>query len=149
MKRSTKLTREQIISLMAKMQFFSSLTGSERANIAEYAVVYLADAEEAIIEKDAMDTCCYALLNGTVKVLLDRKGDIVARMKPGQLFGEIGFILHAPRTSWILAETDCALLRIDQLLINSMDKVTREKLKDQIIIKMAKTIQSFNDASLG
>jgi len=129
---------------MAKIPFFINFNGSERAQMAEFSQIYIAEPNEAIIEKDARDTCFYVLLNGQGRVCVERTSSPVAIMSPGDIFGEVGFILNTPRSTWVFANQVCALLRIDQKLLNNLDASVRDKVKDQIILKLAKTIEAFN-----
>ncbi len=129
---------------MAKIPSFGKFTVSERGQIVEFAQVYVADQNEAIIEKNAKDNCFYVLLSGQGRVCIEKDATAIAKVQPGEIFGEMGFVLNAPRSTWIFADQMCALLRIDQKLLNSLDAVVRDKMKDQIIHKLAKTIESIN-----
>ena len=111
------------------------------------AQMYVASPGEAIIEKDALDNCFYVLLSGKGLVCVGRHAEPVATIKPGEFFGEVGFILNIPRTTWVFSEGVSALLRIDQTLLDNLDASTRSKVKDQIIIKLATTVTNFNAKS--
>ena len=130
---------------MSKIPFFINLTASERMQIAEFAQIFIADTSEAIIEKGASDNCFYVLLSGGGDVCVDRGDEPVAQVKPGDIFGEIGFILNAPRTTWVIANKMSALLRIDKKLLSSLDFATCDKMKDQIILKLAQSVQAANE----
>ncbi|WP_320822471.1 cyclic nucleotide-binding domain-containing protein [Reinekea sp.] len=147
MKRTNQVSSPKLLILMAKIPFFLKFNGSERAQVAEFAQIFIADSGEAIIEKEARDTCFYVLLSGQGRVCVDRGSEPVAMIAPGEIFGEVGFILNSPRSTWVLANQVCALLRIDQLLMNSLDVSARDKIKDQIIFKLAKTIVAYNAKS--
>jgi CRP-like cAMP-binding protein len=132
---------------MSKIPFFTKFTASERAQMAEYAQIFIAETSEAIIEKNARDTCFYVLLNGEGNVCVEKDSHPVAKLGPGDIFGEIGFVLNSPRTTWVFARTIAVLVRIDQKLLNSLDSSARDKIKDQIILKLAKTIEIQNESS--
>ena len=144
MKRTNQVSSPKLLTLMAKVPFFLKFNGSERAQMAEFAQIFIADTDEAIIEKEAGDTCFYVMLSGQARVCVERDSAPVAIIAPGEIFGEVGFILNSPRSSWVLANQVCALLRIDQLLMNRLDVSARDKVKDQIIFKLAKTIVAYN-----
>ena len=137
----------KLLQLMAKIPFFEKITNYERAPMAEYVQMYVASPGEAIIEKDALDNCFYVLLSGKGLVCVGRHAEPVATIKPGEFFGEVGFILNIPRTTWVFSEGVSALLRIDQTLLDNLDASTRSKVKDQIIIKLATTVTNFNAKS--
>lgn len=144
MKRTNQMPASKLVSLMAKIPFFINFTNSERSQVAEFAQVYVAEPSEAIIEKDARDTSFYVLLNGESHVSVEKDSAVLARLTPGDIFGEIGFVLNTPRTSFVIADKVCALLRVDQKLLNRLDASARDKIKDQIILKLAKTIERQN-----
>ncbi len=144
MRHTNRVSPPKLLILMAKIPFFLKFSGSERAQMAEFAQIFIADPGEAIIEKAARDTCFYVLLSGQGRVCVERDSEPVAIIAPGEIFGEVGFILNSPRSTWVIANQLCALLRIDQLLMNSLDVSARDKIKDQIIFKLAKTIVAYN-----
>jgi CRP-like cAMP-binding protein len=132
---------------MSKIPFFIKFTVSERAQVAEHAQIFIAESSEAIIEKNARDTCFYVLLNGEGHVCIEKNSQPVAEVGPGDIFGEIGFVLNTPRTTWVYASKTSVLMRVDQMLLNGLDPSARDKIKDQIIYKMAKTIEIQNELS--
>jgi CRP-like cAMP-binding protein len=146
MKRSNQLPLSKLIQLMTKIPFFIAFNAGDRAQMAEHAQIYIADPNEAIIEKEAKDTCFYILLSGEARVVLNKNdGTSLATLKPGNMFGEIGFALNTPRSTWVVANQLSAVLRVDQRLLNALDYSVRDKVKDQIIFKMANTIQTQNN----
>lgn len=132
------------MSIFHKLDIFHNFYQQELERIAENAEFYIAEPGEVIIEQGAHDTCFYLLLSGRASVRLRQDGDPVALIGPGQMVGEMGFVLSTERTSWVLAEDLCILLRVDQALMKQLDSGEREKLKDQIIIKLATTIAQLN-----
>ena len=144
MKRTSQVSSMKLLQLMAKIPFFEKITQYERAPMAEFAQIYVASPGEAIIEKNALDNCFYVLLSGKGLVCVGRNAEPVASILPGEFFGEVGFILNIPRTTWVFSEGVSALLRIDQTLLDNLDASTRSKVKDQIIIKLATTVTNYN-----
>ena len=57
----------------------------------------------------------YLLLSGEVDVVRHNDGESLhlATLKPGQVFGEIGFIKETLRTADVQASTDVSVLRFD------------------------------------
>lgn len=144
MRHSSAFSPAKRMSIFQKLDIFHHFYQQELERIAENAEFYIAEAGEAIIEQGAHDTCFYILLSGRATVRLSREGDRIADIRPGQMVGEMGFVLSSERTSWVIAEDLCILLRVDQALMKQLDSGEREKLKDQIIFKMATTIQLLN-----
>ena len=89
-KRTQQLTAAKLVTLMAKIPFFVEFTNSERMQVAGFAQIFIADVNEAIIERGARDTCFYVLLSGQAQVRVDKGSAAVAELTPGDIFGEIG-----------------------------------------------------------
>ncbi|EAR09395.1 cyclic nucleotide-binding domain-containing protein [Reinekea blandensis] len=147
MKRTHQLPSSRLLTLMDQIPFFNRITLDEREQIIRSAQIFVADPGEPVIEKGAKDTCFYVLLSGSVRVELEPGGRLLAELTPGDIFGEIGFVLNTPRTSYVTASRMCALLRVDQTLLNRLAVSAREKIKDQIILKLATTIERLNEDS--
>lgn len=145
MRHSSAFSRAKRMAILHKLAIFQNFYQHELESIAENAEFYVADPGDAIIEYGAEDTCFYILLSGCASVRLTEHGDSVADVKPGQMFGEMGFALNTARTSWVIARELCIVLRVDQALMRQLDSNEREKLKDQVIIKLGKTIQHLNE----
>jgi len=148
LRHSSAFSAAKRMSIFHKLELFHNFYQHELERIAENAEFFIAEPSEVIIELGAHDTCFYLLLSGRASVRLQKDGDPVMLVGPGQMVGEMGFVLSTERTSWVLAEDLCILLRVDQSLMKQLDCGEREKLKDQIIIKLATSIQQLN-AKLG
>jgi len=60
----------------------------------------------------------YIVRNGTVT--LRRGGEILKTLDPGEIFGEMGLIHHAPRTATAVAGPGCRLTAIDEPTLNRL-----------------------------
>ena len=75
---------------------------------------------------------------------------LITQLSPGEVIGEISFLTGEPRTASVLANTPSSALVIDQQLLAELQVITREKIKDQLILKMAKRLNRMNNkVSLG
>ncbi len=146
MKRITHLGRGKILIILNKVPFFKDFTPHEREKVIDTeATFYVANANEYIIEQNTLDTAFYILLNGTARVTLDGVDKPLADMGPGDFFGEIAFIQNASRTSNVIANDVCILLKVDRRLLGALQAEIREKFKDQIIFKLAGMIAIKNN----
>ena len=145
MKRITTISRGKILIILNKVPFFKSFTSFEREKIVDnQATFYVANEDEYIIEQDTLDTAFYILLSGGARVTLEGVQGSVAEMGPGDFFGEIAFILNCPRSSNVLANETCILMKVDRKLLGALNADIREKFKDQVIIKFANIISNQN-----
>lgn len=145
MKRINTLGRGKILIILNKVPFFKDFTPAEREKIIDKeATFYVANEDEYIIEQNTLDTAFYILLNGTARVTLEGVDKSLATMGPGDFFGEIAFIQNTPRTSNVIANDLCILLKVDRRLLGALNAEIREKFKDQIISKLAGMIAAKN-----
>ncbi len=146
MKRITTLGRGKILIILNKVPFFKGFTSFEKEKIVDTeAAFYVAQEDEYIIEQNTLDTAFFILLSGTAKVVLDGREEPLARLEPGDFFGEIAFIQNTPRTTNVIANEVCILLKVDRRLLGALNAEIREKFKDQIIIKLASMVASQNE----
>lgn len=145
MRHSSAFSPAKRMSILHKLSIFQNFYQQELERIAENAEFYIAEPGDTIIENGAEDTCFYILLSGRASVRLTEYGDSLADIRPGQMFGEMGFALSTVRTSWVIASELSIMLRVDQALMKQLDCGEREKLKDQVIIKLGTTIQQLNN----
>ena len=75
-----------------------------------------------IVKEGTTDTCAYEVLNGRVKVYTERKERkfILARLGPGEFFGELNLISDAARSASVMAEEDCVLRVITRPVFNRL-----------------------------
>ena len=70
-------------------------------------------AGDLIIKKGDIGREMYLLARGEVEVL-DDAGQVVKRLKDGDIFGEIAVLLSKPRTANVRAVTPCDLFVLDK-----------------------------------
>lgn len=72
-------------------------------------------AGRVIIEQDTSGRSMYLVVSGQLDVVRRSSDEetVKARLGPGDLFGEIGFVRDAYRSADVRAVTDCSLLRFD------------------------------------
>lgn len=141
MKRITTLGRGRILIILNKVPFFKRFTSFEKEKIVDTeATFYVAQEDEFIIEQGTLDTAFYILLSGSARVVLNGVDEPLAVVEPGDFFGEIAFIQNTPRTSNVIANEVCILLKVDRRLLGALNAEIREKFKDQVIIKLANMI---------
>jgi glucose-6-phosphate 1-dehydrogenase len=73
----------------------------------------VASAGETIITKGEMAAEMYLICRGEVEVL-DGHGHVVANIKDGGFFGEVGVLLSQPRTATVRAKTLCDLFVLEK-----------------------------------
>jgi CRP/FNR family cyclic AMP-dependent transcriptional regulator len=145
MKRITHLGRGKVLIIMNKVPFFKDFAPAERERILDNdAAFFVANEDEYIIEQNTLDTAFYILLSGSARVTLEGVEASLATMGPGDFFGEIAFIQNTARTSNVIANEVCILMKVDRRLLGALCAEVREKFKDQVIIKLANMVAAKN-----
>jgi CRP-like cAMP-binding protein len=79
-------------------------------------------AGEPILHKDSPSRSLLLVAEGQVEVLDEALGEsvVLARLGPGSVFGEVGFVDGRPRTHDVWAKTDCRLRRLTRETLLSL-----------------------------
>jgi hypothetical protein len=94
---------------------FTDMTNYQRRKAILISEIHEFESGEKLIEQDTSGRNMYLLLSGEVKVIRNNGDESIhlATLKPGQVFGEIGFIKETLRTADVQASTAVSVLRFD------------------------------------
>jgi len=95
---------------LAGMRLFRHLTATEREVLLEHFEPLTAERGTEIIKEGERGDRFYLIRTGTVKVL--KHGSEVAKLGPGEAFGEMALLLDVPRTATVRATTRTELLAL-------------------------------------
>jgi CRP-like cAMP-binding protein len=79
------------------------------ASLSDTPPIYF-DRNKVIVEEGQTGTRMYVVLKGRVAVYLN--GEVVEKINPGGVFGELALVDQPTRLASVMAETDCELLPI-------------------------------------
>lgn len=104
------MTKKAKIDLLRKVAIFSGVPDRALGTIADQAEVIDFPAERYIVRQGQVGTGFYLLASGRVRVT--RGGETLARLGPGEFFGELSVIDQMPRTAHVVTEepTTCLAL---------------------------------------
>ncbi len=91
------------------------------SGLADDPPVYF-DRNKVIVEEGQTGTRMYVVLKGRVMVYLD--GEVVEKIGPGGVFGELALVDQPTRLASVVAETDCELLPIGRNAFLAMVKTS-------------------------
>ena len=83
-------------------------------------------AEKTIFNKNDPADSMYAIVSGSARVVVDNsagKEKVIAELKQGDIFGEMGFIRSRPRSATVIASEDTELLRINHPMIHRLQRL--------------------------
>ncbi|MGB0204814.1 MAG: Crp/Fnr family transcriptional regulator [Neptuniibacter sp.] len=140
------LSKEQALDILDKVSFFDDLTSEEKKTLAEFNWCFIVyDNQDYLTDEGSLDKRFFVLLSGHVNIIKGIQKQIITQFKAGEIIGEISFLTNEPRTASVVATTKTAALVIDQELMEEMPIELREKVKDQIILKMAQRLNRMNN----
>jgi CRP/FNR family cyclic AMP-dependent transcriptional regulator len=88
-------------SVLASVPLFASLPPRHLRRLAEVTAVTNFDEGDDIVREGASGSVLYVIAEGEAKVV--RAGRTIARLKPGQFFGELSVLAGTPRTASVVA----------------------------------------------
>jgi MFS family permease len=100
------------LDLLRRIAIFAPLPESIIERLARALVPVEAKAGDVVIEMGEEGDLFYVIEEGTVVV--SKLGRFVARLGPGDYFGEIALLRDVPRTATVTAETDVRLQALDR-----------------------------------
>jgi CRP/FNR family cyclic AMP-dependent transcriptional regulator len=106
----------KVADLLAQTPLFAELTQEELQRIAEAARLRVYQPGEVIVREGEQTAGCFIVLTGQVEVVKDAdtaRPAVLARMGPGEIFGEMAMIDDHPRSATVRAldATECVGLR--------------------------------------
>jgi hypothetical protein len=100
------------LALLHSVPIFAPLPAPELERVAQHAFALSAAPGEVLIRQGGEGDRFYVIRSGTVEVA--RGGDVVARLGPGECFGEIALLRDVPRTATVTADTELRLLVLER-----------------------------------
>jgi len=98
---------------LASAALFSPLTAEERAALLAVARPVQYAAGEAIVRQGEAGKSLFIVVRGDASVTLAGTTGEVARLRAGDVFGEMSLLTGEPRTATVTAASDCDLVEID------------------------------------
>jgi CRP-like cAMP-binding protein len=108
--------------VLAQVPLFAGLSRRHLKHIAEHADEVAFREGETIVEVDQPGGSFFVILEGEAKVV--RGARTIARVGPGEFFGEISLLDGGPRTATVVAETPVLAVRVFK---RSFDKVVTQE----------------------
>ena len=95
------LTQDRRAELLGGCPLFRGLDGTGLAAVAAAAIEVEFPADRVIARQGEIGTGFFVVVDGSVRVVRD--GTVVARLGPGEFFGELSVLDGGPRVAQVLA----------------------------------------------
>ncbi len=103
-------TRRRSAVALAGVPLFTGFSKRHLRRLAERADEVVFEAGEKIVQEGLLGETLFVVLEGQARVA--RRGRTVARILPGDFFGELSALDGGPRTATVLAETTLVAVRL-------------------------------------
>ena len=113
--------RRDWIPVLARVPLFAGVSKRHLGRIARAATTRRFSATTRILHvDDPGGKTFYVILDGQVSVL--RNGRRIARLGPGEEFGEMALLTDSPRTATVVADTDVTVMCLSRSAFNKVLK---------------------------
>ena len=113
--------KSKISTILQKLPIFVGLSPDEVEHIHKICVPVTVIENDTIFTEGDDSTCLYVLMLGEIQLRTRKKG-IIHTVKPGDVFGEIGFINQQKRTATAIANGTSVLLQLDTKAFNQLQE---------------------------
>ena len=104
------LTRDRRAELLAGCPLFTGLTPDDLTALADTATEVDFPADRIVARQGDIGTGMFIIVDGRVRVVRD--GETIARLGPGEFFGELSVIDRRPRNAQVLTEAPTRCLAL-------------------------------------
>ena len=111
--------KSKISTILQKLPIFVGLSPEEVEHIHKICVPLTVTENDTVFAEGDHSTCMYVLMLGGIQLRTRKKG-IIHTVKPGEVFGEIGFINQQKRTATAIANGTSILLQLDADAFNQL-----------------------------
>jgi transcriptional regulator with AAA-type ATPase domain/ferredoxin len=122
-------------ALMRKMDLFSDLSEDSLDEIAPYCRLEVFEAKSTILAQGIPPGDLYIVCSGSAEVVLDNQEHervTLAKLEPGEYFGEMSILTGEPTSAAIIASEECSVLAISKDVFARMITLVPELSHDLI-----------------
>ena len=116
------------VSALKSIPLFAEVDDEKLAKVATFATLESAVEGKTIIREGGFANDLYAIEEGTVKV--ERDGEVVAELGPGDVFGEQGLLEKQARSATVTATAPVRLIRIEHWELSRMKQAMPEVVEE-------------------
>jgi CRP/FNR family transcriptional regulator, cyclic AMP receptor protein len=121
------------VSQLKSVPLFAEVPDESLAKIAPFAKVDEFASGKEVIREGGYSNDFYVIMDGTAKV--EREGEHLADLGPGDVFGEQGLLEHSERSATGTSTSEIKLIKIEHWELSRMKKAMPEAY-DQLVQKV-------------
>ena len=115
-------------SLLKKIPLFAEVPDEDLRKVATFATTEEFTEGATVVKEGAYSNHFYAIQEGTVKV--ERGGQQVADLGPGDVFGEQGLLERQERSASVVASSPLRVIKIEHWELSRMRKAMPKVVED-------------------
>lgn len=139
------MDNNKLLEILGRIPLFKNLDEKEKKLVLSMPKVYeLFSPNEHIVKEGEVSPFFYILLTGEANVVC--RGQKVAKVKPPQFIGEVGFICREPRIATVVATEQVMAMKLDAANFEELPARIRETIKDKIISGLVSRLRQVNTA---
>ncbi|MBT5552000.1 MAG: cyclic nucleotide-binding domain-containing protein [Nitrospina sp.] len=139
---------QEIVKLMKDLPFFKPFSVKEMktiANLDSHIVEYKKGG--FVIRQGEKDSTIFILLKGSLAITKDEVPDAeLNTLQAGAMFGEVPLITGKTRSTNVIAKNKVVALKMDGLLLKTLDPSILNKFKDHLIKVLIKRLDEMNSS---
>jgi len=138
-----------IYEMITGMPMFKSFSDNEIKQFAEMDHSIIEYKQGEVITKEGeSSTALYLTIKGSVLVTKTRDNAKIriAKLGPGEIFGEMSFFSKKARNSDITANEDAIVIRMDDDFFQKINPVIKDKTKNYFIELLINRLDTMNDS---
>lgn len=128
--RAEKIVRREALEALSAISLWQNLPEARLLEIARAMRVQNVAAGTVVVQQGERGDTFYVIARGAFDVYVD--GAFVERLAPGDYFGEIALLTHAPRNATVMAHEPSRVFTLDAQTFNALlahDLQTKRKLE--------------------
>jgi len=130
---------EHILNVLRDIPVFQDLSPRELVIIERVLHRRLYNADEVIFSQGSMGAGMYIIVEGSVNILSEPDGKVLAELVDGEFFGEIALLDEVPRTASAVAKTPCMVMGFFQGDLFGLTERS-PKLGTKILLKLSRMV---------
>ncbi len=138
---------EKALDLFDDVPFFQGFSKEEKRFLASLDCNLITCRDGEILTKEGeLEQSLFILLKGNVGVTKQKlPGVSLTTLTPGAVFGEISVVRKQPRTTSIVAEGEAIVLRMEAEMIERLNPLLLNKIKNRLIEVLVKRLDEMNE----
>jgi CRP-like cAMP-binding protein len=133
------------LNKVRRIEFFSQFSDMELVRLLKICHTRKYQAGETIFSEGENGDRLYVLVAGQVQILKQRenKKETLAKLSPGDCFGEMALVDQEPRSADAIALNDCMIIELNAEIINDVNDILALKLFRRMAMLVTKKLREY------